>query len=38
MRPDPTLIGQVQDVTGTSVSVSLINETATGLSFFKGES
>jgi uncharacterized protein len=38
MRTDPTLIGTVQDVTGTSVSVSLVNETATGLSFFKGES
>ena len=38
MRTDPTLIGTVQDVTGTSVSVSLVSETATGLSFFKGES
>ena len=38
MRPDPTLIGSVQDVTGTSVSVSLVSESATGLSFFKGES
>ncbi len=38
MRPDPTLIGTVQDVAGTSVSVSLVSETATGLSFYKGES
>jgi DNA helicase HerA-like ATPase len=38
MHPDPTLIGTVQDVTGTTVSVSLASETATGLSFFKGES
>ena len=38
MRGDPTLIGTVQDVAGTSVSVSLVSETATGLSFYKGES
>lgn len=38
MRRDPTLIGTVQDVAGTSVSVSLVSETATGLSFYKGES
>jgi hypothetical protein len=38
MRPDPTLIGTVQDVAGTSVSVALVSATATGLSFFKGES
>lgn len=38
MRTDPTLIGTVQDVAGTSVSVSLASETATGLSFYKGES
>jgi DNA helicase HerA-like ATPase len=38
MRPDPTLIGTVQDVAGTSISVSLVSETATGLSFFNGES
>ena len=38
MRHDPTLIGTVQDVSGTAVTVSLINESATGLSFFKGES
>jgi hypothetical protein len=28
----------VQDVAGTTISVSLVNETVTGLSFFKGES
>lgn len=38
MRPDPTRIGTVQDVAGTTISVSLVNETVTGLSFFKGES
>lgn len=38
MRSDPTRIGTVQDVAGTAVSVSLMNESATGLSFFKGES
>jgi len=38
MRRDPTLIGTVQDVAGTSVSVSLVSETVTGLSFYKGES
>lgn len=38
MRSDPTLIGTVQDVAGTSVSVSLVSATATGLSFYKGES
>lgn len=38
MRADPTLIGTVQDVAGTSVSVALVSESATGLSFFKGES
>lgn len=38
MRVDPTLIGTVQDVAGTTVSVSLVSESATGLSFFKGES
>ncbi len=37
MRSDPTLIGTVQDVSGTSVSVSLVNESVTGLSFYKGE-
>lgn len=38
MRGDPTLIGTVQDVAGTSVSVSLASDTVTGLSFYKGES
>lgn len=38
MRSDPTLIGTVQDVAGTTVSVSLVSETVTGLSFFNGES
>lgn len=38
MRRDPTHIGTVQDVAGTSVSVALVSESATGLSFFKGES
>ena len=38
MRRDPTLIGTVQDVACTSVSVSLVSETLTGLSFYKGES
>jgi uncharacterized protein len=38
MRPDPTRIGTVQDVAGTTISVSLVNETVTGLCFFKGES
>ena len=38
MRPDPTRIGTVQDVSGTTISVALTNESATGLSFFKGES
>ncbi len=38
MRRDPTLIGTVQDVAGTSISVSLVSETVTGLSFFNGES
>jgi hypothetical protein len=38
MKSDPTLIGTVQDVAGTSVSVSLASATVTGLSFYKGES
>ena len=38
MRRDPTLIGTVQDVAGTTVSVALASETATGLTFHKGES
>ena len=38
MRSDPTLIGTVQDVTGTSVSVSLVSASVTGLSFYNGDS
>ena len=38
MTGDPTLVGTVQDVTGTSVSVSLVSTTVTGLSFYKGDS
>lgn len=38
MRSDPTLIGTVQDVAGTLVSVSLVSTTATGLSFYNGDS
>lgn len=38
MQADPTLIGTVQDVAGTTVSVALIRESATGLAFYKGES
>ena len=38
MRSDPTLIGTVQDVAGTSVSVSLVTATATGLIFYNGDS
>ena len=38
MRRDPTLIGTVQDVAGTSVSVSLVTASATGLSFYNGDS
>jgi hypothetical protein len=38
MGIDPTFIGTVQDVAGTSVSVMLASDTATGLSFYKGES
>ena len=38
MGSDPTLIGTVQDVAGTSVSVSLVTATATGLSFYNGDS
>ena len=38
MRSDPTLIGTVQDVAGTTVSVSLVRKSVTGLSFFKGKS
>jgi uncharacterized protein len=38
VRSDPTLVGTVQDVAGTLVSVALVSETSTGLSFVKGES
>jgi hypothetical protein len=38
MRPDPTLIGTVQNVTGATVTVRLTEETVTGLSFVHGES
>ena len=38
MIGDPTLIGTVQDVAGTSVSVALISTSVTGLSFYKGDS
>lgn len=38
MRPDPTLIGTVQDVTGATITVELAEETVTGLSFVHGES
>ena len=38
MSGDPTLIGTVQDVAGTLVSVSLVTATATGLSFYNGDS
>lgn len=37
MKMSSTLIGSVQDVSGTSISVALITETVTGLSFYKGE-
>jgi hypothetical protein len=38
MPADPTFIGSVQDVAGTTVSVALTNDTATGLAFVGGES
>lgn len=38
MRSDPTLIGTVKDVSGTTVSVLLLAETSTGLCFVGGES
>lgn len=38
MKNDPTLIGTVQDVTGTTVSVSLVSASVTGLSFYNGDS
>ena len=37
MKGSSTLIGSVQDVSGTSVSVALVTDTVTGLSFYKGE-
>ena len=37
MAGDSTLVGTVQDVAGTSVSVSLVSTTVTGLSFYKGD-
>lgn len=37
MARDPTLIGTVQDVSGSTVTVELISDTATSLSFVDGE-
>ena len=37
MASDPTLIGTVQDVNGTTIRVELTNDTVTGLSFVNGE-
>lgn len=37
MQADPSLIGTVQDVCGTTITVALTNETATGVSFVSGE-
>lgn len=37
MKNDPTFIGTVQDVNGTTVRVELTTETVTGLSFVNGE-
>ncbi len=37
MANDPTLIGTVQDVNGTTIRVELTNDTVTGLSFVNGE-
>ena len=37
MLHDPTFIGTVQDVHGTTVSVELTDETVTGLTFVGGE-
>jgi hypothetical protein len=37
MTHDPTLIGTVQSVNGATVAVELTTESATGLSFVKGE-
>lgn len=37
MKIDPSFIGTVQDVMGTTVTVALSNETITGVSFIEGE-
>src|SRR5690606_37528947 len=37
MKASSTLIGSVQDVSGTSISVALVTDTETGLSFHNGE-
>ncbi|MCG8533369.1 MAG: ATP-binding protein [Desulfovibrionales bacterium] len=37
MKADPSFIGTVQDVMGTTVTVALSNETITGISFIDGE-
>ena len=37
MQTDPSLIGTVQDVSGTTITVALTDETATGVSFVSGE-
>ncbi|MDP8267556.1 MAG: ATP-binding protein [Candidatus Tenebribacter davisii] len=37
MRIDPSFIGTVQDVMGTTVTVALSNEVVTGVSFIEGE-
>ena len=37
MKADPSFIGTVQDVMGTTVTVALSNETVTGVSFIDGE-
>ena len=37
MSNDPSLIGTVQDVAGTTITVALGEETATGISFISGE-
>lgn len=37
MKGSSTLIGSVQDVSGTSISVALVTDTVTGLSFHNGE-
>lgn len=37
MQNDPSLIGTVQDVSGSTVTIALTDETATGVSFISGE-